>query len=67
MKKFEPRTYTLDIKEVGDHLEVFIPELGITVETEPGKLTHQDALDVVHTVVEQREMAEYEHVKAVSQ
>jgi len=25
--------YTLDIKPVGDHLQVTIPELGITVET----------------------------------
>jgi hypothetical protein len=67
MKKFEPRTYHFDIKEVGDHLQVFIPELDLTVETEPGKVSHQDALDALHLAVEQRDSREYEHIKAASQ
>jgi hypothetical protein len=63
MKKFEPRTYQLDIKKIGDHLRVFIPELGITVETEPGKTSHADALDAAHLAIEKSVMAEQEAIK----
>ncbi len=38
--------YTLQLKSVGDHLEVTIPELNITVSTRPGKTSRDDALDV---------------------
>jgi len=45
-------TYTLQLKAVGDHLEVTIPELGITVSTEPGKTSQDDAFDVAHAAID---------------
>ena len=60
--------YTLQLKSVGDHLEVTIPELNITVETAPGKTSRDDALDVAHTAIEkwtlQQRRREQETVKA---
>ncbi len=44
--------YTLQLKAVGDHLEVTIPELGITVSTEPGKTSRDDAFDVAHAAID---------------
>jgi hypothetical protein len=44
--------YTLQLKAVGDHLEVTIPELGITVSTEPGKTSQDDAFDVAHAAID---------------
>ncbi len=49
--------YTIQLKSVGDHLEVTIPELHITVETAPGKTSRDDALDVA-----QQEIIKY-HLK----
>lgn len=37
------KTYTLNIEPVGDHLQVFIPELDITVETASGEIKLSDA------------------------
>jgi hypothetical protein len=45
-------TYTLQVKEVGDHLEVHIPELNITVSTQPGKTSRDDAFDVAHAAID---------------
>lgn len=42
----------LQLKAVGDHLEVTIPELGITVETAPGKMSQDDAFDVAHAAID---------------
>ena len=64
MKKLYPQDFTLNIKEVGDHLEVHIPELNITVSTAPGKTTHSDVLNVAHTAIEQHVMQEYEQEQA---
>ena len=44
-------TYTLQLKSVGDHLEVFIPELGITVSTPPGETNRDHALDAAHNAI----------------
>ena len=52
MKKFEPRHYTLNIVPTGDHLEVTIPELAVTVETEPGHTSDGDAFDAAHLAIE---------------
>jgi hypothetical protein len=35
--------YTIDIVPVGDYLEMIIPEIGVTVETAPGEVKHEDA------------------------
>lgn len=42
----EPITFTLNISPVGDHLEIFIPELNITVSTLPGQVKRDDAVDL---------------------
>jgi ribosome-associated translation inhibitor RaiA len=52
MKKFEPRHYTLNIEPKGDHLEVTIPELGVTIETKPGQTSDGDAFDAAHDCIE---------------
>ncbi len=44
--KNEPTTFTLNISPVEDHLEVFIPELNITVSTLPGQVKRDDAVDL---------------------
>jgi hypothetical protein len=44
-------TYTLQLKAVGDHLEVYIPELDITVETQPGETSYDAALSLAHDAV----------------
>lgn len=45
-------TYTIQLEAVGDHLQVTIPELGITVETAPGKTSRDDAFDVAHAAID---------------
>ena len=39
----ETEKYTIHIQPVGDHLQVTISEIGITVETAPGKIKREDA------------------------
>ncbi len=39
-------TYTIDVVPIGDHLQVTIPELGIVLETAPGKIKRDDATAV---------------------
>lgn len=58
--------YTLQLKSVGDHLEVFIPELNITVETGPGETSRDAALDVAHRAIIEYHLKqrEREQVKA---
>ena len=43
--------YTLQLKAVGDHLEVYIPELDITAETQPGETSYDAALSLAHDAV----------------
>ena len=50
-------TYHFDIREKEDHLEIFIPELHITVSTQPGETSRDAALDAVHAAIEQHVMA----------
>jgi hypothetical protein len=54
--------YTIQLKSVGDHLEVTIPELNITVETAPGKTSRDDALDVAQQEIIKYHMKLREHV-----
>jgi hypothetical protein len=42
------RTFTFNIEPIGDHLQVHIPELDITVETAPGE-TSRDAATLAGT------------------
>ena len=60
--------YTLQFKQVGDHLQVIIAELGITAETEAGKVSRDDGFDVAHREIERWYMAKRErqqqHTKA---
>jgi hypothetical protein len=58
--------YTLQLSEVGDHLQVHILELDITVETAPGKTSYDDAYDVAQQAIIRYHMArqEREQVRA---
>jgi hypothetical protein len=56
-------TYTISIAQIGNSLQVHIPELDITVWTAPGKLSRDDALDVAHAAIEQYH-AQQERIKA---
>jgi hypothetical protein len=38
-----PEKYTIHMQPVGDHLQVTIAEIGVTVETAPGKIKREDA------------------------
>jgi hypothetical protein len=58
--KLYPRDYHLDFQQVGDHVEVHIMPLDITVSTAPGKMSTQDALDAAHSAIEERLKAEYD-------
>jgi hypothetical protein len=55
-------TYTIKQKQVGDHLEVTIVELGVTVETKPGKTSYDDALDLAHDVIVEHQTKQREQV-----
>ncbi len=44
-------TYTIDIVPVGDHLQVTIPELGMVLETAPGKIKRVDALEMALSAI----------------
>ncbi len=39
----ETEKYTIHMQRVGDHLQVTISEIGVTVETAPGKIDLADA------------------------
>ena len=56
--------YTIDIQPVGDHLKVTIPELGIVLETAPGKITHDDAVDMALSAISKWEHQKYEAAQA---
>jgi hypothetical protein len=44
-------TYTIDVVPIGDHLQVTIPELGIVLETAPGKIKRDDATEVALSAI----------------
>jgi hypothetical protein len=56
----ENPTYTIDIVPVGDHLQVTIPELGIVLETAPGKIKRDDATEVALPAIS-KWLHEHEH------
>lgn len=47
----ENPTYTIDIQSVGDHLLVTLPDLGIVLEIEPGKIKCDDALEMALSAI----------------
>jgi hypothetical protein len=57
-------TYTIDIQPVGNHLQVTVPELGIILETEPGKIKRDDAVNLALSAISkwQREQDEASQV-----
>ena len=60
-------TYAIDIEPVGDHLKVTIPDLGIVLETEPGKTKRDDAVDLALAAISKYQQEQYERsqVKAI--
>ena len=50
MKNNHP-TYTIEVLPVGDHLKVTIPDLGLVVETQPGKIKRDDAVALALAVI----------------
>lgn len=56
--------YTIDIQPVGDHLKVTIPELGIVLETAPGKIKRDDAVDMALSAISKWEHQQYEAAQA---
>jgi hypothetical protein len=61
-----PTTYTIDFQPVGDHLQVSIPDLGIVLETAPGKIKRDDAVDLALSAISEylRKQDERARVKA---
>ncbi|HXL35729.1 MAG TPA: hypothetical protein VN954_00850 [Ktedonobacteraceae bacterium] len=57
-------TYTLQLKAVGDHLEIYIPELDITVETQPGETSYDAALSLAHDAVVEYHLKQHEQETA---
>lgn len=53
-------TYTIQINPAGDHLQVTIPELGITVETAPGEIKRDDAERLALAAISDYQLKQYE-------
>ena len=53
-------TYTIDYQLVEDHLQVTIPEIGVTVETAPGEIKREDAERVGLAAISRYEHQQYE-------
>jgi hypothetical protein len=56
--------YTIDFVPVGDHLQVTIPEIGITVETGPGETRRDDVERVALAAISRHEHQQYEAAQA---
>ena len=56
--------YTIDIVPVGDHLEVSIPEIGVTASTAPGEVKHEDAEKVALAAISRYQQRQYEETRA---
>jgi hypothetical protein len=52
--------FTIDIQPVGDHLEIHIPEIGVTVSTEPGQMMQEDAERVALSAISRYQQRQYE-------
>ena len=59
-------TYTLQVKAVGDHLEVTILPLGITIQTGPGETSNDAALDVAHAAIDTWMLEQRSHETVVA-
>jgi hypothetical protein len=60
-----PTTYTIDFQPVGDHLQVSIPEIGVTVETAPGETRREDAERVGLAAISRYEHQQYQAARQV--
>ena len=56
--------FTIDIQPVGDHLQVHIPEIGVTVETAPGEVRREDAERIALAAISQHQRRQYEAAQA---
>ena len=58
--------YTIDIQPIGDHLQVSIPDLGIVLETKPGQMKRDDAVEIALSAISEylRKQDERARVKA---
>jgi hypothetical protein len=59
----ENPTYTIDIQPVGDHLQVTLPELEIVLETAPGKIERDDALEMAFSAISDSQQKKDEAVQ----
>ncbi len=57
-------TYTIDYQPAGDHLQVTIPEIGVTLETGPGEIKREDAERVALAAISKYEHQQYEAAQA---
>jgi hypothetical protein len=57
-------TYTIDIQPIGDHLQVTIAEIGVTLETGPGETSRDDATRVAGAAISRYEQQQYEAAQA---
>jgi len=59
-------TYTIDIQPIGDHLQVTIPDFEIVLETKPGQMKRDDAVDLALSAISEylRKQDEHGQVKA---
>ncbi len=55
--------FTIDIIPVGDHLQVSIPELGIVIETGPGEIKRDQAVDLALSAISKWQEAQYEQAQ----
>ncbi len=55
-KRMPTTTYTLNIEPVGNHLEVTIPEIGVTVATTG--TSRNEAIDAAHRAIKEHVMQE---------
>ena len=58
-------TYNIDIEPIGDHLQVSVPELGIVLETAPGKIKRDDAVDLALSAISKYLHQQYEAERRV--
>ncbi len=57
--------YTIDYVLVGDHLQVTIPEIGVTVSTGPGEVKREDAERVGSAAISRYEHELYKAAREV--
>jgi len=65
-KGMETETFTISIIPVGDHLEVTVPEIGVTIETGPGETRRDEAVDAAHRAINEYLLKQYEKSQALA-